>query len=81
MVIFKREPAVERLIDFVAKFIPALKKKTAKDNEEDGSEWDHDDVSDNRLLQEMFDFLLQVISYNKVRGITLGPLPIWVLKN
>ena len=59
MIIFKREPAVERLIDFVAKFVPALSKKSARE-EDDGNESDHDDVSDNRLLQEMFDFLLQV---------------------
>ena len=60
MIIFKREPAVERLIDFVAKFVPALSKKSTREEEEDGDESDHDDVSDNKLLQEMFDFLLQV---------------------
>lgn len=61
MIVFKREPAVERVIDFVAKFVPSL-RKTEKgggdalardcDNEQE------DSVAQNRLLQEMFDFLL-----------------------
>ena len=52
---------MERLVDFVAKFVPALSKKSTREEEEDdGNESDHDDVSDNKLLQEMFDFLLQV---------------------
>ena len=59
MIIFKREPAVERLIDFVSKFVPALSKKIEEEGD-DGNESDHDDVSDNKLLQELFDFLLQV---------------------
>ena len=59
MIIFKREPAVERLIDFVAKFVPALAKKSEEEGDE-GNESDHDDVSDNKMLQQMFDFLLQV---------------------
>ena len=59
MIIFKREPAVERLIDFVSKFVPALSNKIEEEGD-DGNESDHDDVSDNKLLQELFDFLLQV---------------------
>ena len=51
---------MERVIDFVAKFIPALNKKNEAEGD-DGNESDHDDVSDNKLLQEMFDFLLQVL--------------------
>jgi hypothetical protein len=30
MIIFKREPAVERMIDFVSKFAPTLCKKTVE---------------------------------------------------
>ncbi|WAR22450.1 CND3-like protein [Mya arenaria] len=56
MVIFKREPAVERVIDFVAKFAPSLSKGGPIDGDEEDDETDS--VGDNRLLQEMFDFLL-----------------------
>jgi len=61
MVVFKREPAVERVIDFVSKFAPSLNKKLSE--KEDESEEDEiDSVADNKLLQEMFDFLLNVSS-------------------
>ncbi|XP_053406509.1 condensin complex subunit 3-like [Mercenaria mercenaria] len=61
MIVFKREPAVERMIDFVAKFAPTLCKKVSEkggDQEGDDTLLDEDSVADNRLLQEMFDFLL-----------------------
>ncbi|XP_052249367.1 condensin complex subunit 3-like isoform X1 [Dreissena polymorpha] len=60
LIIFKREPAVERVIDFVAKFAPSLSKRGSdKDVDGEGADDDQEDsVADNKLLQEMFDFLL-----------------------
>lgn len=53
MVVYNREPAVERTIDFIAKFVTSL-SKPAPDGENQAS----DDES-NPLLLKLFDFLLQ----------------------
>ncbi|KAL5022801.1 hypothetical protein ScPMuIL_001956 [Solemya velum] len=55
MIVFKREPAVERNLDFVSKFIVSVGSKAETEVEEEST----DDVEGNRLLQEMFNFLLQ----------------------
>lgn len=63
MVVFKREPAVERVIDFISKFSTSFCKKTEEKDEEDGDQEEKeevDSVADNKLLQHMFDFLLDV---------------------
>ena len=62
---FKREPAVERVIDFVAKFLPSVGRKVPDgdrgDKQEDGA--DVDSLAENILLQETFDFLLKVFTF------------------
>ncbi|KAL4231186.1 hypothetical protein ACF0H5_008768 [Mactra antiquata] len=71
MVVFKREPAVERVIDFVANFVTSLCKKADKGDDDDNTNDDdeeEDSVADNKLLQEMFDFLLDSHSA-KDRGV------------
>ena len=62
MVVFKREPAVERVIDFISKFAPSLSKGRPEEEKEGDNEDEEekDSVGDNRLLQEIFDFLLDV---------------------
>ena len=55
MVVYNREPAVERTIDFIAKFVTSLSSKPAPDAEQQEPESDG-----NPLLQRLFDFLLQV---------------------
>lgn len=57
MIVFKKEAAVERVIDFVSKFATSLGKVEDKDEE---TEDEMDSVADNRLLQELIDFLLSV---------------------
>lgn len=61
MVVLKREPAVERVIDFVSKFAPSLNQKSSEKEDGDMDD-DVDSVADNKLLQAMFDFLLDVSS-------------------
>ena len=56
MVVYNREPTVERTIDFIAKFVTSLSSKQATEvNQREESEADC-----NPLLQRLFDFLLQV---------------------
>ncbi|XP_021251602.1 condensin complex subunit 3 isoform X2 [Numida meleagris] len=52
MIIYKREPAVEQLIDFVAKFVTSFYQTEEEDGSEEGEE-------DNLLLNYVFNFLLQ----------------------
>lgn len=54
MTIYKREPAVERVIEFVAKFATSLKQPV--DEEES-------DEDDNSFLLFLFQFLLKVQYY------------------
>ncbi|XP_043827733.1 condensin complex subunit 3 [Dromiciops gliroides] len=50
MVIYKREPAVERVIDFAAKFVTSFHQSEKDDDEED---------EESSLLNYMFTFLLE----------------------
>ena len=59
MIVFQREPVVERTIDFLAKFVTSVNP----DPNVPGPEADDsilDEVSQNKLLLEMFEFLLKV---------------------
>lgn len=59
MIVFQREPVVERTIDFIAKFVTSVNP----DPEVPGTDKDDsllDEVSQNRLLLNMFEFLLKV---------------------
>lgn len=53
MIIYRREPAVEQVIDFVAKFVTSFYQM----EKEDGSEEEEDD---NLLLNYVLNFLLKV---------------------
>ena len=56
MVVYNREPTVERTIDFIAKFTTSLSsRRGAEIGEQQESE-----AECNPLLQRLFDFLLQV---------------------
>ncbi|KAM6401220.1 condensin complex subunit 3 [Pluvialis apricaria] len=52
MIIYKREPAVEQVIDFVAKFVTSFYQMEKEDGSEEGEE-------DNLLLNYVFNFLLE----------------------
>ncbi|KAL3865140.1 hypothetical protein ACJMK2_006761 [Sinanodonta woodiana] len=58
MVVYKREPAVERVVDFIAKFATAVKKNEGEGDGEEENET-RDEVEGNILLIELFDFLLK----------------------
>lgn len=53
MIIYKREPAVEQLVDFVAKFVTSFYQTEKEEGSEEGEE-------DNLLLNYVFNFLLEV---------------------
>ncbi|XP_071411317.1 condensin complex subunit 3 isoform X1 [Pithys albifrons albifrons] len=52
MIIYRREPAVERVIDFAAKFVTSFCQNEKEDDSEEGEE-------DNLLLNYVFKFLLE----------------------
>ncbi|NXO47209.1 CND3 protein, partial [Aramus guarauna] len=52
MIIYKREPAVEQVINFVAKFVTSFYQMEKEDGSEEGEE-------DNLLLNYVFNFLLK----------------------
>lgn len=52
MVIYKREPAVERVIEFAAKFVTSFHQSETEDDEEE---------EDGGLLNYLFTFLLKVL--------------------
>jgi hypothetical protein len=54
MVVYNREPTVERTIDFIAKFVVSLSRRAA-----DGDNEVRDEEV-NPVLLRLFDFLLQV---------------------
>lgn len=64
MIVFKREPAVERTIEFVARFATCLagvtEDKEKRDETKNQDEDDEEDFEMHPLLTKLFDFLLQV---------------------
>ncbi|KFP73836.1 Condensin complex subunit 3, partial [Apaloderma vittatum] len=52
MIVYKREPAVEQVINFVAKFVTSFYQMEKEDGSEEGEE-------DNLLLNAMLNFLLE----------------------
>lgn len=52
MIIYKRQPAVEQVISFVAKFVTSFYQMENEDGSEEGEE--------NLLLNYVFKFLLEV---------------------
>lgn len=50
LVVYKREPAVERVIDFAAKFVTSFHQTDQEEEEEDGG-----------ILNYLFTFLLKVL--------------------
>lgn len=53
MIIYKREPAVEQLINFVAKFVTSFYQLEEGESSEERED-------DNLLLNYVFNFLLEV---------------------
>lgn len=51
MVVYKREPAVERIIEFAAKFVTSFHQSDMEDDEEE---------EDGGILNYLFTFLLKV---------------------
>ncbi|KAK3582660.1 hypothetical protein CHS0354_001712 [Potamilus streckersoni] len=58
MVVYKREAAVERVVDFITKFATSIKKNDGDCDGEKENET-RDEVEGNILLIELFDFLLK----------------------
>lgn len=58
MIIQQRAPSVERTIDFIAKFVTMTTSSVPEP--EDQNDSTTDDVTNNKLLQKMLDFLLEV---------------------
>ena len=60
LIVFEREPAVERCLEFVAKFATSLKDDSEKkDKTEEGQE-DEIDEDIHQFLLKLFDFCLEV---------------------
>lgn len=53
MIIYRREPAVEKVINFAARFVTSFYQTEKEDGSEEGEE-------DNLLLNYVFKFLLEV---------------------
>lgn len=72
MIVYKREPAVENVIEFVARFATSFQsppKKEEGDQQEDGEEEEEEEVEeeeeeeaedDHPFLSFIFNFLLEV---------------------
>lgn len=58
MIIQQRAPSVERTIDFIAKFVTMTTSSVPEPEDQNDSTMD--DVTNNKLLQKMLDFLLEV---------------------
>lgn len=57
MIVFEREPAVERTIDFITKFITSVTNEEGQQADPNATT---EEVSQNQLLLEVFDFILEV---------------------
>ena len=67
--VFEREPAVERFLEFVAKFATSLKNDDgdhAKDEDTNGNEMSQTKADDDihQFLLKLFDFCLKVIDWS-----------------
>lgn len=56
MIIYRREPAVEQVINFVAKFVTSFYEMEKMD----GSEEEEEEEEEDLLLNYVFNFLLEV---------------------
>lgn len=72
MIVYKREPAVENVIEFVAKFATSFQSPSKNEEEDEENEEDEDEVEDDHpFLSFIFNFLLEV--WAKINTIsTLG---------
>lgn len=65
MIVYKREPAVENVIEFVAKFAtsfqPLPNSEDEQQEEEEEKEEEEDDEDDHPFLSFIFNFLLEVL--------------------
>ncbi|TKS68157.1 Condensin complex subunit 3 [Collichthys lucidus] len=65
MIVYKREPAVENVIEFVARFAtsfqspPKTEEEQQQENEEDEEEEEEEDEDDHPFLSFIFNFLLE----------------------
>ena len=59
MVVFKREPAVERVLEFAAKFATAVDEEPAVCSADEGDS-ETSKTSSDRLLSYVFNFMLKV---------------------
>lgn len=64
MIVYKREPAVENVIEFVAKFATSFQPPPSTDNEQqekgEEEEEEDEDEDDHPFLSFIFNFLLEV---------------------
>ncbi|XP_053556264.1 condensin complex subunit 3 [Bombina bombina] len=60
MIVYRREPAVERVLDFVAKFVTSFHKPESEDDDEDEAD------EENSPVNYLFNFLLQSHTANSI---------------
>lgn len=62
MIVYKREPAVENVIEFVARFATSFQSppKTEEEEQQEEEEEEEEDEDDHPFLSFIFNFLLEV---------------------
>lgn len=61
MIVYKREPAVENVIEFVARFATSFQSPPKNEEEDEEKEEDEDEAEDDHpFLSFIFNFLLEV---------------------
>lgn len=81
MIVYKREPAVEHVIEFVARFATSFQSPPKSEEEDEEKEEDEDDdvEDDHPFLSFIFNFLLEVCEQDHHHFkalIQLEPLPL-----
>lgn len=61
MIVYKREPAVENVIEFAARFATSFQSPPKNDEEDEENEEDEEEAEDDHpFLSFIFNFLLEV---------------------
>lgn len=65
MIVYKREPCVENVIDFVAKFATSFQSPPKPEGEDEEEEQEEEEPEDHPFLSCIFNFLLEVMRLHK----------------
>lgn len=60
MIVYKREPAVENVIEFVARFTASFQTPPKTEEEEEEEDEEEEEEDDHPFLSFIFNFLLEV---------------------